>query len=120
MNNTHTLSRPAESTPLLREQDELGENALVYAHYFLPGTGADWYVTEYDPIEDIIFGWAEVVPECGEWGYTSMSELEQISLPMKIRVGNEILISKYTMKVELDLHWNVRTMREVLAERNSR
>lgn len=120
MKTSHTLLRPARGTPLLREQEELGNDALVYAHYFLPGTGADWYVTEFDPAEDVIFGWAELLPDCGEWGYTSLFELEQIELPMEIRIGNEILVSKHAMKVEFDRNWQVRNMREVLAERKLR
>lgn len=118
MKISHTLARPTESTPLLRGQEELGEDALVYAHYFLSGSGADWYITEYDPIEDIAFGWAEIIPGCGEWGYSSLSELEMISLPMKVRIGNEILVSKFSIKVELDSDWEICTMREVLSKRN--
>ena len=117
MNDTHTLRRPPKQTPTLYSQDGLGENALAFAHYFLPGSGADWYITEYNPAEDIAFGWAEIVPGCGEWGYISIAELEEISLPLVIDLGGEKLKSKYLMRVELDLYWNVRPMREVLANR---
>lgn len=117
MNDAHTLRRPPKHTPSLYSQEELGENALSFAHYFLPGSGADWYITEYNPAEDIAFGWAEIIPGCGEWGYVSISELEQLSVPLVIDLGGEKLKSKYELKVELDLHWNVRPMREVLANR---
>lgn len=117
MNKAHTLRRPPKQTPVLYAQEGLGDRAMVYAHYFLPGTGADWYVTEYDPEEDIIFGWAELIPGCGEWGYTSVAEIERLTLrvPMMDLSGGQ----KFHLPsaVELDRHWEVRTMREALANR---
>ena len=115
--STNKLKRPPASTPELYGQEELGDNALVFAHYFLPGTSADWYVTEYNPIEEIIYGWAEIVPGFGEWGYTSLVEFEQIALPFVLEMNGEKQESKYRMHVEFDLHWNIRTVREILANR---
>ena len=117
MNTKYKLSRPPKETPALYEQENCGESAVVYAHYFLPGTGADWYVTEYCPERELIFGWAEILKGCGEWGYTSLAELEVIELPLLIEYNGKKFKCKIPMRVERDLNWTARTMREILASR---
>jgi hypothetical protein len=75
---------------------ELGEqdvpDPIIVAHFFHPMSNADWYVTAYYPEDNTIFGWAEILPECGEWGYTSIGELESVK-------------DKFGLGVERDLEW---------------
>lgn len=79
-------------------QDGLGEDAIVYLHYF---TGsADWYITEKDvettdePGQHQAFGLADLFGDGGELGYISILEL--------VRAG-----------VGFDLHWTPRTLAQV-------
>lgn len=74
-----TLARPTNA-PAAYSQDGLGYDAIVHARYYVPGHIAVWFVTEYDADYDEIFGWAEIIPGCGELGYTSLAELEASGL----------------------------------------
>ena len=76
--------------PKVYEQDGKGDEAVAYLHYFTGGM--DWYITERDTIEiqDQAFGLADL--GCGaELGYISIVELIQNG-------------------VELDLHWEPKTL----------
>ena len=59
--------------PALYAQEEAGEDATAYVHYFTPSM--DWLVTEFDG-NDTMFGYVlnRSTGE-GEWGYISLSEL---------------------------------------------
>jgi hypothetical protein len=86
-----TLSRPTEA-PALYSQDGQGYNAIVHAHYFIGG--CDWLVTEYDPTDDLAFGWACLGdPLNAELGYVSLAEMDSI------RVGD------YGQRVERETDW---------------
>ncbi len=73
---------------------EVGEqdipDPIVVAHFFDPCSKANWYVTAYIPEERVIFGWAEVIPGCGEWGYTSIDELECHVGPYGAPIMNDV------------------------------
>jgi hypothetical protein len=83
---------------------EVGEqdipNPIVVAHFFDPCGMANWFVTAYYPEDREIFGWAEVIPGGGEWGYSSLDELETY---------NGIL----NIGVERDLYWQEKRAKEV-------
>jgi len=63
--------------PPLYAQEEKGMEAVAYARFFHAYGSGVWYITEFDG-EDTCFGWAEVLPGCGELGYFSLSELEAL------------------------------------------
>ncbi len=53
--------------------------AVAHIRWFHAYGGAVWYLTEFDHDGgDTCFGWAEVLPGCGELGYFSLSELESL------------------------------------------
>jgi hypothetical protein len=56
-----------ENTPL--------KEKVIYEHFFIGG--CDWYVAEYDPKEQLFFGFAILNNdlEMAEWGYISFEEL---------------------------------------------
>ena len=114
MTNAYTLERPTNA-PSLYSTDGQAHNSLVVAHYFLPGTNADWYVLEYDPKSDIIFGWAEVLPGCGELGSSSVTELQSLNIAVPIKINGEI--NYIPSRVEFDQHWVPRPLGQVLKER---
>ncbi|WP_205010661.1 DUF2958 domain-containing protein [Nitrosomonas oligotropha] len=72
-------------------QDGMGDDAIAYLHYF-KGSG-DWYITEKDMEDEQLqaFGLANL-GQGGELGYISIQDL--------IDAG-----------VELDLHWNPKTLK---------
>lgn len=109
-----TLKRPPATTPALYAQDGKGYDATVYAHYFLGGN--DWLVTEYDPKEDIAFGWACLNGDRqnAELGYVSLAELE--SVRMRAMVGD----IPVPFPVEYDEHWQPMTLTEAIAELDRR
>jgi hypothetical protein len=80
------------------ERIKLGDK-LIYMHFFLGS--ADWYVSEYDPKDGgLFFGFVDLGdPVMAEWGYFSFPELKELS--------------HQGIQVDRDLHWEVRTAREV-------
>ncbi|MDT5040620.1 MAG: hypothetical protein QOE51_1605 [Actinoplanes sp.] len=91
-----------EAMPELYEQEKLGNSAVVYVKFFLPGTGWSWFATEFDPLDRICFGYAHnsADPQNAELGYFSLTELEEI------RAGG-------LFRVERDLNWSPISIREV-------
>jgi hypothetical protein len=110
-----SLTRPPKNTPKIRESDDkyVGYDQLVHAHYFLGS--ADWYVLEYSPEEDIIFCWAEISAGCGELGYTSIAELEEIEVSQKIILGSSV--NTHQIYVEFENNWKSKSLRECLDQR---
>lgn len=84
-----------EIMPTTYQQDGLGDQALVYLHYFT--SGADWYITEKDaetpdaPGQHQAFGLSDLFGDGGELGYISLVEV--------LAAG-----------AELDLYWTLKTM----------
>ena len=62
----------AENIPL--------EEKMIHMHFFLGG--CDWYASEYDPKEQIFFGFAILNNdyEMAEWGYISFQELCELNV----------------------------------------
>jgi len=110
-----SLTRPPKNTPKISEIEDnyVAYDQLVYAHYFLGS--ADWYVLEYSPEEDIIFCWAEISAGCGELGYSSISELEEIELSQKIIMGSSA--ENFPIYVEFENNWKSKSLRECLGQR---
>jgi len=82
--------------PVTYQQDELGDQAIVYLHYFY--NGCDWYITEKDMEDDGTIQ-ASGMADLGygpEYGYVSIQELVQSNF-----------------NIELDLHWQPKTCAEI-------
>ena len=86
--------------PPLYAQDGKGGQAVVYVKYFTPWTNWTWYATEFDG-DDTFFGLVDGLEK--ELGYFSLNELEEINGP-----GG--------LKIERDLYWNPRTLKEIAPE----
>lgn len=107
------LPDPPGETPGLYGQDGKGHDALVYAHYWLGG--ADWYVTEFDPETGDCFGWAELLPGCGELGYFSLQDLEGARRRMVVNVAGHQVHT--WVGVEYERGWKPKRLRDVLEAR---
>ena len=79
--------------PKLYAQDGMGNDAIVYAHFF--GASWDWYMTEYDTSSDMGFGLVHGFED--ELGYFSIAEMEELSNTMP-------------PKIEQDLYWEPTTL----------
>ena len=112
MTTTHTLRRPNRA-PGLYETEKLSDSEkLVCAHYFVGS--ADWFVIEYDPIEDLAFGYARILKDCGEYGYFSLKELEEVVISSPIIIGG--LKTSFQSVVERDDYWNPKAITTVIAQ----
>jgi hypothetical protein len=112
------LERPTNA-PRLYGQEGKGFEATVHAHYFV--AGSDWLVTEYDPTDDLAFGWACLSGDRqnAEFGYVSMAELEEVRVPLRVRVnGRETLGG--AILVERDEQWTPMTLTEAIEELDRR
>ena len=74
--------------PSLYEQDGKGYEATAYAKFFDPCSSWTWYVTEYDPKENLCFGLVDGLEK--ELGYFSIHELESITRPFGMSIERDI------------------------------
>ncbi|MDQ1677139.1 MAG: hypothetical protein QOC93_2283 [Actinomycetota bacterium] len=78
--------------PLYGTEDTPTVDKVLHLRYF--AAAGDWWIAEYDPGTGTALGYACLGdPDCAEWGYLDLPELEQVN----VRSG--LLI------VERDLHW---------------
>jgi hypothetical protein len=69
------------------------------AHYFQGG--ADWWVTEYDPKRNEVFGFAQLAGHGrGEWGYASLTEIEQLRGQFGLPIERELDFKPGTLAKE--------------------
>lgn len=81
------------SMPKLGETDgKSNATTIVQGHFFV--AGCDWFVTEYDPVDRLFFGFAILNGDyqMAEWGYISLTELEELNVSF--------------MQVDYDKHWD--------------
>jgi hypothetical protein len=78
----------ARLPPLYSQEAE--EEPLVYAKFFLPGTGWTWYVTEGGEQEGDFLFFGFVVGLDSEFGYFVLSELESVRSPLGLAVERDL------------------------------
>jgi hypothetical protein len=74
--------------PALYSQESEAE-PVVYAKFFLPGTGWTWYVTEGSQQDDDFLFFGFVVGLEREFGYFLLSELESVRTPLGLAVERD-------------------------------
>src|SRR5436305_14031660 len=75
--------------PRLYAQEAEAE-PVVYAKFFLPGTGWTWYVTEGSSQENDFLFFGYVVGQEREFGYFLLSELETVRTPLGLAVERDL------------------------------
>ena len=75
--------------PALYSQEKEAE-PVVYAKFFLPGTGWTWYVTEGSQQEDDYLFFGFVVGLGSEFGYFLLSELESVQTKLGLTVERDL------------------------------
>ena len=84
---------------------------MVWAVFFNPVGAGTWFVTEFDPVSRMCFGFVSIHGDHDdELGYFSLAELEDIDIFV---VG-----LSYPFGIERDLHFSPKTLSAALAERN--
>lgn len=81
------------TSSLLKEFARVGdqsqeEDPLVIAKFFPPEGFWTWYATEYDPENEIFYGY--VVGDFPEWGYFSLCELERLRTRMGLPMERDL------------------------------
>jgi hypothetical protein len=75
--------------PALYSQ-EGSPDPIVYAKFFLPGTGWTWYVTEGSPEGEEFLFFGYVIGLEREFGYFLLSELEEVRTPLGLGVERDL------------------------------
>ena len=78
----------ARLPPLYSQEAE--SEPMVYAKFFLPGTGWTWYVTEGSEQDGDFLFFGFVVGFESEFGYFLLSELESVTTPLGLHVERDL------------------------------
>ena len=78
----------ARLPPLYSQEAEA--EAIVYANFFMPGTGWTWYVTEGSQQEEDFLFFGFVVGLEREFGYFLLSELESVRNKLGLGVERDL------------------------------
>ena len=76
---------------------------MIHLRFFTNAGSAYWLLAELDPETGIAYGYAEVIPGCGEWGSFSIHELRELYVEKQ---GFPII-------VERDLHFTPKPFSEI-------
>lgn len=89
--------------PGLRQTSNVpADKVRIIAKFFYPCGTATWYATEYDPEEQLFFGFVNLGdPQCAELGYFGLVELEQFR-------------GRFGLGIERDLYFGEHYLSEIL------
>ncbi|QOD05880.1 DUF2958 domain-containing protein [Pseudarthrobacter sp. BIM B-2242] len=98
--NFYPSAREMEKWPPIYTNDSIDlPDQPIVAHYFQGG--ADWWVTEYDPERNQVFGFAQLAGHGrGEWGYSSLTEIEQLRGQFGLPIERELDFKPGTLAKE--------------------
>jgi len=68
------------------------KDKIIICKFFDPCGAGTWLATEYDPENRTFFGWVTLGlgPECDEWGYFSLDELESVRGLMGLGIERDL------------------------------
>lgn len=95
---TKELEKALKQYPI-GSQDGKGMDAQVIVKYFNPYVFGTWLITEGEKQEDgswLLFGYCHLFE--WEWGYISLSELENVELPFGLSIERELYDTGKTVK----------------------
>ncbi len=80
---------------------ENNPDPIVIAKFFNPAGSGTWYATEYNPAENIFFGYVSIFgDDCDEWGYFGLAELQDYR-------------GRFGLGIERDLHFTEKRFGEI-------
>ena len=98
------LAAKFECHPFCSCGDNLFDEEVV-AKFFNPLGKAYWFILEAEKMEDdyLMFGYCELGlgPDCSEWGYVSLKELESLVLPFGLGIECDLNV-KGTVRDNLE------------------
>ena len=84
---------------------KMAEDIKVIAKFFNPAGAGTWFATEYDPVDRVFFGYANLGDsEMAELGTFSLDELQSYR-------------GRFGLGIERDLHFHGRTLKDVMDKR---
>ena len=88
---------------LYSNENKKASDVIVHVKLFV--SSATWYITEYNPDEKLAFGFINLGdPEMAELGYISIAELEQLEVPINVRMRTRVgAVCVGSSKVERDI-----------------
>ena len=96
------VERLMKDYPYGCQSEKYSKDIIVVVKLFDLGSSINWWLSEYDPVNKIWFGYVTWFYE-DEWGTVSLEELEDLDLPMNIEwIGNVWSIPR----VEIDKHFS--------------
>ncbi len=75
---TNELVQMFENFPLYAQEED--RDPIIVAKLFNAYGSGVWYLTEYDPADQVAFGYVTGLAY-DEWGYISLKELEEVQHP---------------------------------------
>lgn len=81
---------PVGDTPL--------EDQMVLAKFFYPAGHATWFLTCMDPEDRRIMTWAKLQPGCGEWGWSSLDEIEAFVGSRGLKIERDLYFKQEKVK----------------------
>jgi hypothetical protein len=87
--------------PPLYSQEDKGEEAIAHVKFFTPAGSWTWYASEFDG-EDLLFGLVAGFEL--EYGYFSLSELEEVRGPMGLPIERDLYYKPKTLRKIKELH----------------
>jgi hypothetical protein len=67
------------------------KDPIIIAKFFNPAGAGTWYVTEYDPVRRIFFGYVSIFCDHNdEWGSFSLDELSEYKGPLGIGIERDL------------------------------
>jgi hypothetical protein len=100
--------------PLYSTEDMRVCDKTVLAHFF--GPNQDWWVVEYNPADQIAFGFAFLGSvENAEWGYFSLLELEFATYPQNAAMAH--VQGRVMLPFERDLDFQPKLALDAIPEK---
>lgn len=87
----------ANRVPELYAQENV-KDPKVYLH--ITCLNSFWLITELDKEKELCFGFCQIIEGCGELGYASLEEIEDLPYPVEVKEVSKTLSE---MKRELGL-----------------
>lgn len=111
---TESLKKEFEQKFPLYSQDGKGKEAKAVCKFFNPAGIGTWYATEGGQTEDgdfLFFGYICLMEQ--EWGYWTLSQLEEIQIPVTIEG-----IGAGSISIERDINFPIgeKTVKQALQE----
>lgn len=100
--------------PLYSTEDMTVSDKTVLAHFF--GPSQDWWLVEYDPTQNIAFGFACLGDVSNaEWGYFSLMELEFATYPQDAAMAG--VQGRVMLPFERDLEFHPKKVLEAIPQK---